>query len=158
MFDSSSYVNPTPLAHADTSRDVLPRGEESPIPRIRKKGFTLGNSTPSLGEFAGSKSALLRGLRIRFNSRIQYRLPIVDQDSDRSRISSVWIPPYFAVSLSFFPKSLKGPYNGSLKNPVFFSDSLTPLISSLSCHHSPNHPSVISCSSSAPVGLSPLDL
>ncbi|GFY21900.1 uncharacterized protein TNCV_3295441 [Trichonephila clavipes] len=26
MFDSSSFVNPTPLAHADTSRDVLPRG------------------------------------------------------------------------------------------------------------------------------------
>ncbi|GFU66771.1 hypothetical protein TNCV_1233041 [Trichonephila clavipes] len=26
MYDSSSYVNPTPLAHADTSRDVLPRG------------------------------------------------------------------------------------------------------------------------------------
>ncbi|GFY07415.1 hypothetical protein TNCV_5086001 [Trichonephila clavipes] len=26
MFDSSPYVNPTPLAHADTSRDVLPRG------------------------------------------------------------------------------------------------------------------------------------
>ncbi|GFV62157.1 uncharacterized protein TNCV_4109601 [Trichonephila clavipes] len=26
MFDFSSYVNPTPLAHADTSRDVLPRG------------------------------------------------------------------------------------------------------------------------------------
>ncbi|GFT51780.1 uncharacterized protein TNCV_4440761 [Trichonephila clavipes] len=25
MFDSSSYGNPTPLAHADTSRDVLPR-------------------------------------------------------------------------------------------------------------------------------------
>ncbi|GFS75551.1 uncharacterized protein TNCV_3424991 [Trichonephila clavipes] len=29
MFDSSSYVNPTPLAHADTSRDVLPRGDVS---------------------------------------------------------------------------------------------------------------------------------
>ncbi|GFS98010.1 uncharacterized protein TNCV_2019371 [Trichonephila clavipes] len=27
MFDSSSYENPTPLAHADTSREVLPRGE-----------------------------------------------------------------------------------------------------------------------------------
>ncbi|GFX70318.1 uncharacterized protein TNCV_2955381 [Trichonephila clavipes] len=26
MFESSSYVNPTPLIHADTSRDVLPRG------------------------------------------------------------------------------------------------------------------------------------
>ncbi|GFW93822.1 hypothetical protein TNCV_4221031 [Trichonephila clavipes] len=26
MFDSSSYDNPTPVAHADASRDVLPRG------------------------------------------------------------------------------------------------------------------------------------
>ncbi|GFY11836.1 uncharacterized protein TNCV_4973361 [Trichonephila clavipes] len=34
MFESSSYVNRTPLAHADTSRDVLPRGvpnERSPL-------------------------------------------------------------------------------------------------------------------------------
>ncbi|GFX75433.1 uncharacterized protein TNCV_2547041 [Trichonephila clavipes] len=29
MYDSSSYVNPTPLAHADTSRNVLPRGGTS---------------------------------------------------------------------------------------------------------------------------------
>ncbi|GFY12772.1 retrovirus-related Pol polyprotein from transposon 412 [Trichonephila clavipes] len=29
MFDSSSYVDPSPLAHADTSRDVLPRGGTS---------------------------------------------------------------------------------------------------------------------------------
>ncbi|GFY16687.1 uncharacterized protein TNCV_2788091 [Trichonephila clavipes] len=29
MFDSGSYHNPTPLAHADTSRDVLPRGGTS---------------------------------------------------------------------------------------------------------------------------------
>ncbi|GFU26986.1 hypothetical protein TNCV_1151541 [Trichonephila clavipes] len=28
MFDPSSFANPTPLTHADTSRDVLPRGEE----------------------------------------------------------------------------------------------------------------------------------
>ncbi|GFX30981.1 hypothetical protein TNCV_2024841 [Trichonephila clavipes] len=28
MFDPSSFANPTPLAHADTSRDVLPRGEK----------------------------------------------------------------------------------------------------------------------------------
>ncbi|GFX40155.1 hypothetical protein TNCV_4317911 [Trichonephila clavipes] len=26
MYDPSSFANPTPLAHADTSRDVLPRG------------------------------------------------------------------------------------------------------------------------------------
>ncbi|GFU63825.1 uncharacterized protein TNCV_3496371 [Trichonephila clavipes] len=31
MFDSSSFVNPTPLAHADTSRDVLPRRETSQV-------------------------------------------------------------------------------------------------------------------------------
>ncbi|GFV17073.1 hypothetical protein TNCV_1686641 [Trichonephila clavipes] len=41
MFDSSSYVNPTPLAHADTSRDVFPRGvlfsckEQLPAPGNR---------------------------------------------------------------------------------------------------------------------------
>ncbi|GFU69417.1 hypothetical protein TNCV_3887351 [Trichonephila clavipes] len=29
MFDSSSFVNPTPLAHSDTSRDVLPKGGKS---------------------------------------------------------------------------------------------------------------------------------
>ncbi|GFW04840.1 hypothetical protein TNCV_4880751 [Trichonephila clavipes] len=31
MFDSSSYDNPTPLAHADTLRDVLPRGGTSQL-------------------------------------------------------------------------------------------------------------------------------
>ncbi|GFW10179.1 hypothetical protein TNCV_1848961 [Trichonephila clavipes] len=29
MFDPSPFANPTPLAHADTSRDVLPRGGTS---------------------------------------------------------------------------------------------------------------------------------
>ncbi|GFU75637.1 hypothetical protein TNCV_2863511 [Trichonephila clavipes] len=31
MFDPSSFANPTPLAHADTSRDVLPRGGTSQL-------------------------------------------------------------------------------------------------------------------------------
>ncbi|GFW22489.1 hypothetical protein TNCV_2170231 [Trichonephila clavipes] len=31
MFDSSSFVNPTPLAHADTPRDVLPMGGTSQV-------------------------------------------------------------------------------------------------------------------------------
>ncbi|GFS59976.1 hypothetical protein TNCV_3957681 [Trichonephila clavipes] len=57
-----------------------------------------------------------------------------------------------------FPLSPKAPHNGSLKNPVFFSDSLTPLISSLSYHLSPNYPSVIACSSATPVRLGSLDL
>ncbi|GFU47322.1 hypothetical protein TNCV_790511 [Trichonephila clavipes] len=29
MFDPSSFADPTPLAHADASRDVLPRRETS---------------------------------------------------------------------------------------------------------------------------------
>ncbi|GFV37027.1 hypothetical protein TNCV_2381741 [Trichonephila clavipes] len=29
MFDPSPFANPTPLAHADTSRDALPRGGTS---------------------------------------------------------------------------------------------------------------------------------
>ncbi|GFX76547.1 hypothetical protein TNCV_3162651 [Trichonephila clavipes] len=32
MFDSSSYVIPTPLAHADILRDVLPRGGVGLLP------------------------------------------------------------------------------------------------------------------------------
>ncbi|GFV39736.1 hypothetical protein TNCV_741661 [Trichonephila clavipes] len=31
MFDPSSFTKPTPLAHADTSRDVLPRGGTSHV-------------------------------------------------------------------------------------------------------------------------------
>ncbi|GFV42765.1 hypothetical protein TNCV_841201 [Trichonephila clavipes] len=31
MFDSSSYDNPTPLAHADASRDVFPSGGTSQV-------------------------------------------------------------------------------------------------------------------------------
>ncbi|GFY35675.1 hypothetical protein TNCV_2619671 [Trichonephila clavipes] len=31
MYASSSFVNPTPLAHADTPRDILPRGRVSQL-------------------------------------------------------------------------------------------------------------------------------
>ncbi|GFT84411.1 hypothetical protein TNCV_147931 [Trichonephila clavipes] len=44
MFDPSSFANPTPLAHADTSRDVLPRGDTSHF-------VPLFYSTPSMGHF-----------------------------------------------------------------------------------------------------------
>ncbi|GFX20125.1 hypothetical protein TNCV_1436851 [Trichonephila clavipes] len=36
MFDPSSFANPTPLTHADTSRDVLPRGGTSQGEGLRK--------------------------------------------------------------------------------------------------------------------------
>ncbi|GFV99150.1 uncharacterized protein TNCV_1511231 [Trichonephila clavipes] len=108
----------------------------------------------------------------RLNSWTSYRFPITDRDSDHSRISSVRIAPYFAVSHRF-PLSQKGPHMDSLKNTIFrwrgfttapsnpisFLSSALPLYHSLSPHLSPpNHPSVIYCSSAAPVGLGSLDL
>ncbi|GFV61722.1 hypothetical protein TNCV_188801 [Trichonephila clavipes] len=54
MFDPSSFVNPTPLAHADTSRDVLPRGEDYGAFKLRKhtlvtNGKKDGTRAPSSG-------------------------------------------------------------------------------------------------------------
>ncbi|GFT43137.1 hypothetical protein TNCV_5119881 [Trichonephila clavipes] len=54
MFDSSSFANPTPLAHADTSRDVLPRrGSSLPTPHPKEAdnfspSFPVGGSVPML--------------------------------------------------------------------------------------------------------------
>ncbi|GFX31758.1 uncharacterized protein TNCV_170911 [Trichonephila clavipes] len=125
--------------------------------------FTLGNSTPSLGEFAGSKSTaqlLLRnfhGSKIRLTSRTKYHFPIVDRDPDRSRISPIRNPPYFVDSLSFFLLA-EGTSQRLPQNPIsFLGHSRSPYIY-VSNHLSPNHPSVICCSSAAPVDLGSLDL
>ncbi|GFX47050.1 hypothetical protein TNCV_316721 [Trichonephila clavipes] len=44
MFDPSSFAGPTPLAHADTSRDVLPRGETSQSQGFLAPGVRYMNS------------------------------------------------------------------------------------------------------------------
>ncbi|GFY22844.1 uncharacterized protein TNCV_2181051 [Trichonephila clavipes] len=52
MFDASSFADPTPLVHADTSRDVLPRGEleklriEAQI-GLNQEILSRNNRTPS---------------------------------------------------------------------------------------------------------------
>ncbi|GFW13516.1 hypothetical protein TNCV_1209821 [Trichonephila clavipes] len=38
MFDPSSFADPTPLAHADASRDVFPRGANLPPPKVAAPG------------------------------------------------------------------------------------------------------------------------
>ncbi|GFT44917.1 hypothetical protein TNCV_1241511, partial [Trichonephila clavipes] len=168
---------------------------ESPIPRY-VKGFPLGNSTPSLGEFAGSKSALLRGLkgklyqcfgrappnrfshvkflrfRLRLNSRASQRFPLADRHSDRSG----YLQFRFRASRSPYRFSLyrgrdltRAPSNQSPSrwrsfttapsNPNLLSGVLATLFYlSLSNPLPHNHPSVISCSFAAPVGLGSLDL
>ncbi|GFY14436.1 hypothetical protein TNCV_1314901 [Trichonephila clavipes] len=51
MFDPSSFTDPTPLAHADTSRDVLPRrGTSQPVSLDNCWGYAKP-------EFSGSYSS-----------------------------------------------------------------------------------------------------
>ncbi|GFW12671.1 uncharacterized protein TNCV_3883811 [Trichonephila clavipes] len=81
MFDPSSFANPTPLAHADTSRDVLPRGGTSQWrptrfnlydPEIRNaRGF---NVWPEV-YFSGSENVteFLEVVRRPNNSRNDYK-------------------------------------------------------------------------------------
>ncbi|GFX22843.1 hypothetical protein TNCV_2605851 [Trichonephila clavipes] len=69
MFDPSSFVNPTPLAHADTSRNVLTRGGTSQVFNmtiLRFQSFrkyTLGNltmeTTENLSLFIGKAQPIL---------------------------------------------------------------------------------------------------
>ncbi|GFX91468.1 uncharacterized protein TNCV_3545511 [Trichonephila clavipes] len=59
MFDPSSFANPTPLAHADTSRDVLPRGGHllgRALDWYQVFGSTLVQNTAT--DFAQLKAAL----------------------------------------------------------------------------------------------------
>ncbi|GFW05430.1 uncharacterized protein TNCV_3359471 [Trichonephila clavipes] len=45
MFDPSSFANPTPLAHADISRDVLPRGGDA-VAKVSDHGRHAMSSSP----------------------------------------------------------------------------------------------------------------
>ncbi|GFW01116.1 hypothetical protein TNCV_1763541 [Trichonephila clavipes] len=55
MFDPSSFANPTPLAHADTSRVVLPKG----VTLLQQAGWVawLVYRWPFAPKFAGSTPA-----------------------------------------------------------------------------------------------------
>ncbi|GFY12327.1 hypothetical protein TNCV_284301 [Trichonephila clavipes] len=49
MFDPSSFADPTPLAHADVSRDVFPRGSTSQVsfsPSCLSKGVGAMKAEP----------------------------------------------------------------------------------------------------------------
>ncbi|GFY11933.1 hypothetical protein TNCV_4974331 [Trichonephila clavipes] len=50
MFHPSSFANPTPLAHTNTSRDVLPKGGTHRLPEttVAKPHLLLGSDPPRL--------------------------------------------------------------------------------------------------------------
>ncbi|GFW73499.1 uncharacterized protein TNCV_2801631 [Trichonephila clavipes] len=73
MFDPSSFANPTPLAHADTSRDALPKGGTShggtdiePRPSVLESD-TLTNSLFFLGHIL--RSSALVNVEAEFSAR-----------------------------------------------------------------------------------------
>ncbi|GFW08991.1 hypothetical protein TNCV_3475371 [Trichonephila clavipes] len=50
MYDSSSFANPTPLARAGTSRDVLPRGGTSQTVNVEAVRNILRNYSRAFGD------------------------------------------------------------------------------------------------------------
>ncbi|GFX63794.1 uncharacterized protein TNCV_5032651 [Trichonephila clavipes] len=63
MFDPSSFANPTPLAHADASRDVLPRGGTSQIVRVQYfvRGGFVGHRSRASSKHLSSHPRFLGG-------------------------------------------------------------------------------------------------
>ncbi|GFU79339.1 hypothetical protein TNCV_2138621 [Trichonephila clavipes] len=62
MFDSSSFVNPTPLAHAKDSRDVLPRGGTSQGGHFKMSWSIAGRPTnfePRSSDEDGARNEIL---------------------------------------------------------------------------------------------------
>ncbi|GFT62048.1 hypothetical protein TNCV_3812121 [Trichonephila clavipes] len=133
--------------------------------REKSYTFTLDNSTPSLGEFAGSKSTVQLLLRNFHGSKIRLTW----------RTKTIPGSPQFGICRTSqshyrFSLSLKGShrlpdqfsrwrgFQTAPSNPVsLFILSRSPYIS-LSNHLSPNDPSVIFCFYATPVGLGSLDL
>ncbi|GFV21418.1 hypothetical protein TNCV_2371751 [Trichonephila clavipes] len=75
MFDPSSFANPTPLALADTSRDVLPRGGTSQ--RVRSFCRHIWTLSPNLEMEYGINSpnlemvhAIIRQIWKRYNELV----------------------------------------------------------------------------------------
>ncbi|GFX63569.1 hypothetical protein TNCV_2004981 [Trichonephila clavipes] len=67
MFDPSSFVNPTPLAHVDPSRDVLPRGGTS-------QDYSSGHTKIC-------KTSVFQGHKL-----VPYQIPIKQEGVDDHRI------------------------------------------------------------------------
>ncbi|GFV64791.1 hypothetical protein TNCV_808881 [Trichonephila clavipes] len=67
MFDPSSFVNPTPLAHADTSRDVLPRGGTSQV-CLSDSATPLQNSNISTYKNSELRDFQISSIRLFFSS------------------------------------------------------------------------------------------
>ncbi|GFU88280.1 transposon Tf2-9 polyprotein [Trichonephila clavipes] len=65
MFDPSSFANPTPLAHTDTSRDVFPRGGTSQRTSI-SKGRNITTYQYEIGDiFAIQRAQFGTGVKLR---------------------------------------------------------------------------------------------
>ncbi|GFX97829.1 uncharacterized protein TNCV_4904801 [Trichonephila clavipes] len=111
MFVSSSYVNPTPLPHADTSRDVLPRG--GPNTKIRY----LPSGTGSFAAFDSPETARI-GLQNSCVPSGQYQATYVCSDSPKTLAN-----PQVYVETPLHPEKLTvwcALWAGGIIGPYFF--------------------------------------
>ncbi|GFX58918.1 hypothetical protein TNCV_806221 [Trichonephila clavipes] len=160
--NENEMTNANPVPTSSEMRNIMKK--KSPIHSLSVIPHRVGVSSlapnpPCSCSFAIStvpKSALLRGLRIRL-----IRGPIVVLSLIETQTVS-GSPQFGFRCTSRFPYCFFSIAEGTspgLSQKFRLSQALSlPLYISLSNHISPNHPSVISCSSVAPVGLSPFDL
>ncbi|GFU65357.1 uncharacterized protein TNCV_2836671 [Trichonephila clavipes] len=123
MFDSSFYDNPTPLAHADTSRDVLPRGGTSQWrptrfnlydPEMRNaRGF---NVCPEV-YFSGTATFPSHKEHLRFCD-IQRCVENASASSIPSVNERDHLIKVYELGLSLLIKATHVRYNGSTSNAV----------------------------------------
>ncbi|GFX89175.1 retrovirus-related Pol polyprotein from transposon 17.6 [Trichonephila clavipes] len=74
MFDPSSFANPTPLAHADTSRDVLPREQrQNQEPTDFVYDLLKLNKKSELGM---SEKALVDHISVRLEPQVQDKVEV----------------------------------------------------------------------------------
>ncbi|GFV53680.1 hypothetical protein TNCV_2091831 [Trichonephila clavipes] len=80
MIDPSSFADPTPLAHADASRDVFPRGV--------LKANDRRTSCPGHDEFRGPRSDYVRQVALENTNSNVKMLLVALQERD---LDNVWL-------------------------------------------------------------------
>ncbi|GFT78078.1 RNase H domain-containing protein [Trichonephila clavipes] len=126
MFDSNSYDNPTPLAHTDTLRDVLPRGEViDGIPLDATKIYTDGSK--------GETNTIDSGVLIELSGRI---IKFQRRNADHASVFRMELIAIMS-SLSFI----------NIIRDLAFSEIWIPTDSRSTIQHLSNWPSIGDCTS-----------
>ncbi|GFW43863.1 hypothetical protein TNCV_2854961 [Trichonephila clavipes] len=97
MYDSSSYVIPTPLAHADTSRDVLPRGGTRRFTGNRYTIRATINENDETSELNSTESASAKKLESSHTSSEIFSERLFETSKDNRIVSWTTLISFFAI-------------------------------------------------------------